>query len=1374
MLILCEHDGLFDSFYFVLDSAFISTTSISANINNVPMLNGTNFKDWKENMMILLGCMDIDLALRMPKPDELNEQSTQEDEVYWGKWERSNRLSLMIMKRGIPEAFRGAVTDEVTNASDFLAEIQKRFAKNDKAETSTLLASLISMKYKGKGNVREYIMEMSHLASKLKALKLELSDDLLVHLVLISLPAQFNQFKVSYNCQKDKWTLNELISFCVQEEERLKQDKTESAHLASTSKDKGKRKNKDNKVAASNGPEQKKQKVEVTCFFCNKPGHTKKECTKYAAWRVKKGMFLTLVCSEVNLASVSRNTWWLDSGATTHICVSMQGCLSYRKPSDAERCIYVGDGQSVEVEAIGHFRLLLKSGYFLDLIDTFIVPSFRRNLISVSVLDKSGYCCSFGNNRFALSINSNAVGTGLLNVYDNLYLLETVPSYNETLHVESRGTKRKLNKDNSASLWHKRLGHISKSRVERLVSDGILDSLDFSDFDICVECIKGKQTKTKKLGANRATDVLELIHTDICGPYPTASWNGQQYFITFIDDYSRYGYLFLIHEKSQSLDVFKTFKAEVELQLNKRIKSVRSDRGGEYYDRYDGSGEQRPGPFSKYLEECGIVPQYTMLGSPSMNGVAERRNRTLKDMVRSMISHSTLPEKLWGEALKTAAYILNRVPTKAAAKTPYELWTGRKPSLKHFHIWGCPAEARPYKPHEKKLDSKTVSSYFIGYAERSRGFKFYDPAIRSIFETGTATFFEDVEFGGRNQARNIVFEEEEGSTIAFDNVQVSLPIIDQEVNLDPQPTDNIVQPLIANEDIAPEEQTQQPQENMPLRRSTRERRNAISDDYIVYLQEREVESGMMEDDPINFQQAMKSSNSQKWIEAMNEEYKSMQDNKVWELVPLPVGTKPIGCKWIFKTKRDSNGNVERYKARLVAKGFTQKEGIDFKETFSPVSTKDSFRIIMALVAHYDLELHQMDVKTAFLNGDIDETIYMVQPENFVSEDSKNMVCKLTKSIYGLKQASRQWYFKFHQIIVSYGFEANLMDECVYHKFSGSKYIFLVLYVDDILLATNDISILHDTKRFLSKHFEMKDLGDASFVLGIQIHRDRSRGILGLSQRTYIDKVLQRYGMQNSKPGDTPVAKGDKFSLNQCPKNSLESQEMQKIPYASAVGSLMYAQVCTRPDIAYIVGMLGRYLSNPGMDHWRAAKRVMRYLQRTKEYMITYRRLDQLEFIGYSNSDFAGCQDSRRSTSSYIYLLAGGAISWRSTKQTLVTSSTMEAEFVACYEASNQGIWLRNFVTGLRVLDGIERPLKIFCDNKSAVLYSNNNRSSTKSKYIDIKFLVVKEKVQSGQISIEHIGTNSMIADPLTKGLPPKVFHEHTAHMGVVSFEDIQI
>ena len=239
---------------------------------------------------------------------------------------------------------------------------------------------------------------------------------------------------------------------------------------------------------------------------------------------------------------------------------------------------------------------------------------------------------------------------------------------------------------------------------------------------------------------------------------------------------------------------------------------------------------------------------------------------------------------------------------------------------------------------------------------------------------------------------------------------------------------------------------------------------------------------------------------------------------------------------------------------------------------------------MTLVAHYDLELHQMDFKTAFLNGNIDETIYMVQPENYESNDSKQLVCRLKRSIYCLKQASRQWYRKFDQVIISFGFKENTVDQCIYLKFSGSKFIILVLYVDDILLASSDVGLLHETKRFLSSKFDMKDLGNASFFMGIQIYRDRSRGIFGLSQKSYIGKLLSRFGMSNCAPGDTHVANGDKFSLHQCPKNELEKKDMERFPYASVIGSLMYAQVCTRSDIAYIVGMLGRYLSNPGMDH----------------------------------------------------------------------------------------------------------------------------------------------------------------------------------------------
>ncbi|KAL6348418.1 hypothetical protein AAG906_005726 [Vitis piasezkii] len=604
-----------------------------------------------------------------------------------------------------------------------------------------------------------------------------------------------------------------------------------------------------------------------------------------------------------------------------------------------------------------------------------------------------------------------------------------------------------------------------------------------------------------KNDANRCSDVLELIHMDICGPFPTPSWNGQQYFITFINDYSRYGYLYLIHEKSQSLDVFKNFKAEVENQLSKKIKTVKSDCGCEYYSRYDRSGEQRPGPFAKYLMECGIIPQYTMSRTPSQNGIAERRNRTLKDMVRSMIRHSTLLESLWGKA---------------------------KPSIRHLHVWGCPAEARPYKPNEKKLDSRTVSCYFVGYSERSRGFKFSDPSTRSFFETGNAKFIEDVELNGREPLRKVVFEEE----------FVSIPIITTghgHIMFDD--TIQNVQPIteIVNTPEIPPTQVVEPVQ--------------------VHKEEHEFDMGL-EDDPISVSQVKKSFDSKKWIEAMKDEIKSMKDNGVWDLVKFPRGTPSH-------------------------KRFHSKEGIDYKETFSPVSLNDSFRIIMALVAHYDLELHQVDVKIVFLNGNIDETIYMVQLENFESNDSKQL--------------------------------EDIIDQCIYLKFSRIKCIVLVLYVDDILLASSDVRLLHEIKRFLSSKFDMKDLGNASFVLGIQIYRDRSRSILGLSQKAYIDKVLSGFGMSNCAPGDTPMAKGDKFSLHQCLKNELEKKDMERFPYALVVGSLIYAQ-----------------------------------------------------------------------------------------------------------------------------------------------------------------FLVVKERVQILQVSIEHISTNSIIADPLTKGLPPKVYHEHVTHMGVVHIDDVLV
>uniref|UniRef100_A0A2N9F3Y6 Retrovirus-related Pol polyprotein from transposon TNT 1-94 n=1 Tax=Fagus sylvatica TaxID=28930 RepID=A0A2N9F3Y6_FAGSY len=1116
--------------------------------SDIPDLKGDNYKIWKERILLHLGWMDIDYAIRKDEPPAPTDTSTAADIALYERWERSNRLSMMFIKTRISAGIRGSV-DQHEKVQDLLKAIDEQFVTSDKALASTLIMKFSSLRLTSVRGVREHIMQIRDIVAQLKKLEVEMSESFLVHYILNTLPHQYGPFKISYNTHKDKWSINELMTMCVQEEGRLVMEQGESAMLVTH----GKGKSQANQKGKGKMPPQTDIKKDSTCFFCKKKGHMKKECTKFQKWLADKG------------------------------------------------------------------------------------------------------------SSFSLFYKSDCVGNGTLS--DGLYCinLQNNATY-DSMHVHT-GIKRCVINEDSSKLWHRRLGHISIERIKRLVNEGVLNTLDFTDFETCVDCIKGKQTNKSKKGANRSSDILEIIHTDICSLDMDS--HGQKYFISFIDDYSRYMYLYMLYNKNEALDAFKIFKAEVEKQCGKQIKIVRSDRGGEYYGRYTEDG-QAPGPFAKFLQEHGIVAQYTMPGSPDQNGVAERRNRTLLDMVRSMLSSSNLPKSLWAEALKTAVYILNRVPTKAVPKTPFELWKGWKPSLRHMRVWGCPSEVRIYNPQEKKLDPRTISGYFIGYAERSKGYRFYCPSHSTrIVESRNAKFLENDLISGRDQTRNIVSEndhsESQPSTssdrlgIVYSTPQVQTgveqPIIEVPQAADDIPVDQVVQALPRTFEQRVEPHTSQEYDGTTLRRSTRPKKSAIPDDYVVYLQESDYNIGA-ENDPESFSQAMSCKESELWYNAMKEEMNSMKSNGVWDLVELPNGVKAIGCKWVFKTKKDSLGNIERYKARLVAKGFTQKEGIDYTETFSPVSKKDSLRIILALVAHFDLELQQMDVKTAFLNGDLEEEVYMKQPEGFPSSDGEHLVCKLKKSIYGLKQASRQWYLKFHNVISSFGFVENIMDQCIYQKVSGSKICFLVLYVDDILLATNDKGLLHEVKQFLSKNFDMKDMGEASYVIGIKIHRDRFQGILGLSQETYINKVLKRFRMNDCSPSVAPIVKGDRFNLNQCPKNDLEREQMKNIPYASAVGSLMYAQVCTRPDIAFAVGMLGRYQSDPGLDHWRAAKKVMRYLQGTKDYMLMYRRTDNLEVIGYSDSDFAGCIDSRKSTSGYIFMMASGAVSWRSAKQTL--------------------------------------------------------------------------------------------------------------------------
>ncbi|KAJ9561345.1 hypothetical protein OSB04_006505 [Centaurea solstitialis] len=486
--------------------------------------------------------------------------------------------------------------------------------------------------------------------------------------------------------------------------------------------------------------------------------------------------------------------------------------------------------------------------------------------------------------------------------------------------------------------------------------------------------------------------------------------------------------------------------------------------------------------------------------------------------------------------------------------------------------------------------------------------------------------------------------------------------------------------------------------------------------------------------------------SEQWQEAMKAEMQSMYDNQVWELTDLPQHFRAVGRKWVFKKKTDMDGNVHTFKARLVAKGFTQTHGIDYDETFSPVAMLKSIRILMAISAYFNYEIWQMDVKTAFLNGKLTEDVYMEQPEGFEDPKNPNKVCKLLKSIYGLKQASRSWNLHFDERIKEFGFAKSEFESCVYTKFSGSIVTFLVLYVDDILLIGNDVPTLQSVKSWLSRCFQMKDLGEAAYILGIKIYRNRSKRLIGLSQSTYIDKILKKFRMDESKKGFIPMQHGIVLSKTQCPISSQDQDKMKLVPYASAIGSIMYAMLCTRPDVAYSVSVTSRYQQNPGEPHCIAIKNILKYPRRTKDMFLVFGGSeDEISVTGYSDASFQTDRDDFRSQSGYVFTLNGGAISWKSSKQDTIADSTTEVEVVA----------------------SISRPIDIFCDNLRAVAQAKEPREHHKSRHVLRKYHLIREIIGRGDVRICKIPTEENVADPLTK---PLARVKHEAHANSIGMQ----
>ncbi|GJZ81343.1 putative RNA-directed DNA polymerase [Tanacetum coccineum] len=744
---------------------------------------------------------------------------------------------------------------------------------------------------------------------------------------------------------------------------------------------------------------------------------------------------------------------------------------------------------------------------------------------------ENGYHNSFGNGLWKVTLGSLIVTRGRRE--SKLYMT----------HLKiSKSIFNAVDNDDMTELWHKRLGHMSEKGMSILSKKNVLSGVHDINLKKCSYSLAEKQTRLafKSHYPFRMENILDLVHSDVCGPMKTKTLGGCSYFVTFIDDHSRKVWVYTLKTKDQVLDVFKQFHALVERQTRKKLKCIRTDNGGEYI-----------GPFDAYCREHGIQHQKTPPKTPQLNGLAERMNRTLVERVRCLLSHAGLPASFLGEALNMAIHVINLTPfVPLHFDVPNRVWSGKDVSYRHLRVFGCKASVHIPKDERSKLDVK-------------------------VFEEDLT--LKDV-------------EKAERETIPQHN--------DDLIDLDPVPPKHFDSQF--GDDIQNDEEHDEEQGADDVWRSTRDHHPSTcysAHEYVLLTDGGEPEC---------YAEAMEDEHKKEWFEAMQDEMNSLHENNTFELVKLPKGKRALKNKWVYKLKTEEHTSRPRYKARLVVKGFSQKRGIDFDEIFSPVVKMGSIRVVLSLAASLDLEVEQMDVKTAFLHGDLDKEIYMEQPEGFQVKGKEGYVCRLQKSLYGLKQAPRQWYKKFESVIGKQGYRKTSSDHCVFfQKFGDDDFIILLLYVDDMLIVGKNIGRIAQLKRDLSKSFSMKDLGPAKQIIDIQIFCDRGAKKLHISQEQYIEKVLCRFNMDKAKVVSSPLTINFKLTDKDCPSSKKNIEKMDRVPYASAVGSLMYVMVCTRPDLAHAIGVVSRFLSNP-------------------------------------DSDMARNKDNMKSTSGYLMTFAGGA------------------------------------------------------------------------------------------------------------------------------------
>lgn len=1128
-----------------------------------------------------------------------------------------------------------------------------------------------------------------------------------------------------------------------------------------------------------------KHKSHKKCNYCGKKGHTEEECySKHPELKKSNNKtnnssnnssktdisnstsseseigLVTILDNSVNSTfknSSKRVEWVLDSGASIHIA-SKESYFKDLKPYSGN-IKWGNTTNTLTATGIGTIEVFITStGRKTTINNCLLVPEFKLNLLSIGLITERGFKIEFNKKGVNLiTPNNQLLAKGIL--ANNISTIETIIDTNNKPWTKDIILSTALEDPN---LWHKRLGHIGQKAVYKLPDsiDNFKGLSSDNSIDKCTICPQAKITKSvSKKPIEKPENYLELVYSDIGGPIKPLTPNKNRYYITFLDAATKWLEVYLIAKKAEAVNKINAFiNIEENNSSPNRVKRFHSDNAREYLIP----------DINKLCEAKGIKHTTSAPYSPEQNGSAERVNRTLFNKVRALLIQSNIASKYWGEALIASVYLYNRTPHSAIDyKTPFEARYNKKPDLSNIKIWGSLAYKREPIEALSKLDKRARPLYLIGYG--SNQYKLLDPATSKFTWARDVKIIEGTFYKDNNNIEELDIEQEaiEGSIednsidnsdnnqdndyynyISEEEEDISTPeaFYKQLLDASYQYADSTTSISSPNPGCYPSNATNQ----ITLRGNINDKTSNIPID------------------PSNYKEAISSNKAIEWSKAMDIELKDLEQQNTWTLVPRPINRKVLKGRWVYKTKLNPDGTINKFKARWVVKGFLQQPGIDFFQTFAHTVKPIAFRLLFALAAYLNWEIYQWDVKSAFPNADIDTDLYVEQPTGYIKDP--NLVCKLNKALYGLKQSARQWQIYWTSILAILGFKPIPADNSIF--INKNKDVILATHIDDILVFSKTIEDINNLYNKLNKDLQISNLGEVKYYLGIEIIRDRQNRSIKLSQKGFIDNLLNKFNKTNLYPTKNPLAQGVKLTKNIDQASKEDIKEYQK-----QIGSLIYLTTATRADLAYPIGLLARFMSNPGLQHFKALSRVWQYLIYSKDYSLEYKYHSDssIGLIGYSDSDWGG-DISRKSTTGYTFLIANSfkksysnrtAISWNSKLQKTIALSSCESEYMALKEAIKESLYIKSLISQIPAINSTIKDTKVlYTDSQSSIDLANNPIYHSRTKHIDIQYHFVRENVINNVISLVYCPTSSLLADGLTKAIPTDKFNELVEGLGL--------